>query len=75
MADASIATATTRIAPSAIERIALLGTSHRAASEAITVIPENSTATPDVLIARERASSSERPARTSSRKRARTKSE
>jgi hypothetical protein len=75
VAEASMLTATTRIAPSAIERIAWLGTSHSPASEMITVAPENRTAMPEVVIARARACSSERPACTSSRKRASTNSE
>ena len=67
MAAPSIATATTSIAPSAIERIAWLSTIHRPASDTITVTPEKSTARPEVAIATERASSSGRPAATSSR--------
>jgi hypothetical protein len=67
VADASMETATTRIAPSAIERIAWFGTSHSPASDSITVIPEKSTATPDVAMARARASAGARPSRTSSR--------
>ena len=63
----SIATATTSIAPSAIERIAWLSTIHRPASDTITVRPEKSTASPEVAIATERASSCDRPAATSSR--------
>ena len=63
----STATATTSIAPSAIERIAVLSSIHSPASEMITVRPENSTATPDVAIATARASSGERPAWISSR--------
>ena len=63
----STATATTSIAPSAIERIAVLSSIHSPASEMITVRPENSTATPEVAIATARASSGERPAWTSSR--------
>ena len=64
---ASTATATTSIAPSAIERIAVLSTIHRPASEMITVSPLNRTASPDVAIAMPRASSGGRPAATSSR--------
>jgi hypothetical protein len=67
VADASTETPTTMIAPSAIERSALLSTSHRPASETITVTPENRTAMPDVAIAVARAVSGVRPARTSSR--------
>ena len=66
-ADATSDTATTRIAPSAIERMALLSTIHRPASDTITVRPENSTAIPEVAIARARARSGEWPACTSSR--------
>ena len=64
---ASIATATTRIAPSAIDRIAVLSTIHSPASETITVSPLNSTASPEVASATPRASSCERPPATSSR--------
>ena len=64
---ASTATATTSIAPSAIERIAVLSSIHSPASEMITVNPENSTATPEVAIATARASCCERPAAISSR--------
>ena len=64
---ARMATATTSIAPSAIERIAVLSIIHSPASEMITVRPLNSTARPDVAIATARASSGSRPAATSSR--------
>ena len=56
MAEASIATATTSIAPSAIERIAVLSTIHSPPRDTITVTPEKSTARPEVAIATARAS-------------------
>jgi hypothetical protein len=71
----STAAPTTSMAPSAIERIAVLSIIHRPASEMITVRPLNSTARPDVASATPRASSCDRPAATSSRWRARTNSE
>ncbi len=67
VAAASTDTATTRIAPSAIERSAVASISHRPPSDRITVMPEKATATPDVAIARVRAASRLAPARTSSR--------
>jgi hypothetical protein len=65
-----MATATTSIAPSAIERIAVLSIIHRPPSEMITVRPLNSTASPDVPSATDRASSGDRPPAISSRYRA-----
>ena len=65
--EASTDTATTRIAPSASERSAELSIVQIAASDAITVAPENMTARPEVASARARAVSGSRPARISSR--------
>ena len=62
-----IETATTVIAPSAIERRAWLSTIQRPARETITARPEKVTARPEVESARSRASSSVRPASRSSR--------
>ena len=62
-----IETATTTIAPSAIERSAWLWTIQRPASETITARPEKVTARPDVASACERASSWSCPARRSCR--------
>ena len=62
-----IETATTVIAPSAIERNAWLSTIQRPARETITAMPEKVTARPEVARASARASSSLRPARRSSR--------
>ena len=67
VAEASIATATTRIAPTAIDWIAVVSMRNRPASEAMTVTPLNSTARPEVASAVARASSGALPARTSSR--------
>jgi hypothetical protein len=64
---ASIATATTRIAPIAIDRIAVVSMRNRPAREAITVTPLKSTASPEVAIAVARASSGSLPAWISSR--------
>ena len=60
-------TATTTIAPVAIERIVAESTRNRPASAIITVTPENATAIPDVRIAVRRASSREAPDAISSR--------
>ena len=62
-----IETATTVIAPSAIERSAWLSTIHRPASETITARPEKVTARPDVASASARAASWSRPRARSSR--------
>ena len=62
-----IETATTVIAPSAIERSAWLSTIQRPARETITARPEKVTASPEVDSAWARASSGSRPARRSSR--------
>ena len=62
-----IETATTVIAPSAIERSAWLSTIQRPASETITARPEKVTARPEVESASARASSQSRPSRRSSR--------
>ena len=62
-----IETATTVIAPSAIERSAWLSTIHSPASETITARPEKVTARPEVASASERAASGSRPFTRSSR--------
>ena len=62
-----IETATTVIAPSAIERSAWLSTIQSPASETITARPEKATARPEVASASARASSQSRPSRRSSR--------
>ena len=62
-----IETATTVIAPSAIERSAWLSTIQRPAREMITASPEKLTARPEVASASERASLWSRPASRSSR--------
>ena len=62
-----IETATTVIAPSAIERSAWLSTIQRPASETITARPEKATARPEVASASARASSQSRPRARSSR--------
>jgi hypothetical protein len=67
VAAATTDTATTRIAPSAIERRAVASTIHRPASDTMTVTPEKATATPEVDSATARASSGLRPLRTSAR--------
>ncbi len=67
MVAATIETATTVIAPSAIERSAWLSTIQRPASETITARPEKLTARPEVESASARASSGPRPAARSSR--------
>ena len=67
MTAARIDTATTTIAPMAIERIVVESTRNSPARETITVMPENSTAMPDVRMAIRRAASGSTPARTSSR--------
>ena len=59
--------ATTMIAPIAIERIVVDSTRKSPASERITVMPENVTASPEVRRATLRASSRSAPARISSR--------
>ena len=64
---ARIETATTTIAPMAIERIVVESTRKSPASEIITVTPLKSTATPDVRSAVRRARSGSRPERISSR--------
>ena len=64
---ARIETATTMMAPIAIDRIVVESTSHRPASERITVTPENATASPEVRSAVRRASTGGLPARISSR--------
>ncbi len=64
---ARIETATTTIAPRAIERIVVESTRNRPASEIITVRPEKVTARPEVRIAVRRASSGRAPACISSR--------
>ena len=58
---------TTTIAPAASERSAAASIANRLASATITVRPLNTTATPEVVSAVIRASSCERPARSSSR--------
>ena len=60
-------TATTMIAPIAIERIVVESTRNSPANEIITVRPEKVTARPEVRSAMRRASSGAAPARTSSR--------
>ena len=72
---ASIATNTTMIAPTAIDRTAAVGTTSSAASASTTAKPLNSTAVPDVAIAVARAASAVAPSRSSSRKRTTTNSE
>ena len=67
MTAASTETATTMIAPMAIERIVVELTRNSPASEIITVRPEKVTARPEVRSAILRASSGAAPARTSSR--------
>ena len=64
---ASMETATTMIAPIAIERMVVESTSQRPASDTITVIPEKSTARPEVRRETRRASTGSAPARISSR--------
>ena len=64
---ARIETATTTMAPMAIERIVVESTRNSPPREMITVTPEKATATPDVRSAIARACSGSRPARTSSR--------
>ena len=70
-----IASATTMIAPVAIDRITVESTRNSPASAMITVRPEKTTAMPEVRIAILRASSGSRPSRISSRYRARTNRE
>ena len=60
-------TATTTIAPIAIDRIVVESTRNSPASESITVTPEKATAMPEVRMAVRRASAGSAPARTSSR--------
>ena len=64
---ARIATATTMIAPIAIERMVVESTRNSPASEIITVTPLNATARPEVRMAIRLASTGSAPSRTSSR--------
>ena len=75
VSEAVTATATTRIAPTAIDRIAFKSSRKRPASDTITVAPLNSTALPDVLSAMPSASSLSAPRWSSVRKRLTMKSE
>ena len=75
VAAVSIATATARIAPVAIDCRAGVLITYIAVSEATTVIPDSTTASPDVAIAASTASLCCRPARSSSRNRIRMNSE
>ena len=69
---AAIVTATTMIAASAIDCTARTGTIQIDASDTITVMPEKTTAVPEVRIAVATAVSTTAPSSSSSRKRART---
>ena len=60
-------TATTTMAPMAMDRTVVESTRNSPASEIITVTPENRTAMPEVRMAIRRATSGTTPARTSSR--------
>ncbi len=64
---ASTDTATTTIAPVAIERIVAVSIRNRPARATTTVAPLNATAIPDVRIAVRRASARDAPAAISSR--------